>query len=489
MRIAIIGAGFAGLSTAKTLREFGHDVVVYEKAPDVGGVWSATRRYPGVRTQNNKKTYSLSDHPMPREYPEWPTGAQVQDYLESYVDQFGLAPHVRLSTEVTAARPTTDGNGWTVTAGGTPVVYDHVVVANGIFSEPFIPPFEGRDVLEEAGGTVLAAGEFHDLEDARGKQVIIVGYGKSSCDVAVEISTVAASTTVVARELLWKMPKKLKGVLNYKYLMLTRMGEGLFRYITPVGPEKFLHGKGDGIRRGMLGSVQSVATGQLKLAELGLVPDGTFEDIARSTVSLATDGFYELVADGEITVARDTTIVRFLEKDGEPFAELTDGSTVPADLVICGTGFVQHVPFFDDATLRRLTDDKGNFMLYRQILPVEVPNLTFAGYNSSFFSPLSAEMAALWIASYLAGQHAVPTPEQRRAIITERLAWMQERTKGQHARGTNIIPFSMHNIDEVLTEAGLNVGKATKARQWLLPVNPRSYRKAVRKLHKKVGPA
>ncbi|MEK8104866.1 hypothetical protein NKG94_06020 [Micromonospora sp. M12] len=34
----------------------------------------------------------------------------------------------------------------------------------------------------------------------------------------------------------------------------------------------------------------------------------------------------------------------------------------------------------------------------------------------------------------------------------------------------------MHNIDEVLDELGLNVGPLTRARQWLFPVDPRSYR-------------
>jgi hypothetical protein len=104
------------------------------------------------------------------------------------------------------------------------------------------------------------------------------------------------------------MPKKLNGVVNYKFLILTRLGEGLFRYQALAGAEKFLHGKGDGVRRRMLSSVESVATRQLRLPELGLVPDGTFEDIARSTVSLATDGFYEAIADGRISVLKDNTV-------------------------------------------------------------------------------------------------------------------------------------------------------------------------------------
>ena len=72
MRVGIIGAGVAGLTTAKVLKQAGHEVVVYDKAPDVGGVWSRTRRYPGLTTQSPKAQYSLSDFPMPRDYPEWP---------------------------------------------------------------------------------------------------------------------------------------------------------------------------------------------------------------------------------------------------------------------------------------------------------------------------------------------------------------------------------------------------------------------------------
>ncbi|HWB35983.1 MAG TPA: FAD-dependent oxidoreductase, partial [Rugosimonospora sp.] len=119
MRVGIIGAGVAGLCTAKVLKQAGHEVVVYDRAPDVGGVWSASRRYPGLTTQSPKAQYSLSDYPMPRDFPQWPTGAQVQEYLAGYASHFGLDPVLRLGTEVTAAAPA-PGGGWTLTtAAGT----------------------------------------------------------------------------------------------------------------------------------------------------------------------------------------------------------------------------------------------------------------------------------------------------------------------------------------------------------------------------------
>jgi dimethylaniline monooxygenase (N-oxide forming) len=255
------------------------------------------------------------------------------------------------------------------------------------------------------------------------------------------------------------------------------MGEGLFRYIRPRGFERFLHGRGQRVRRSMLGGVQSVATWQLGLRELGLVPHGSFENIARSTVSLATDGFYEKVRRGEIAVHRDTVVTRLLAHEGRPAARLSDGTLVAADVVVCGTGFRQHVPFLSDEIQRRLTDGRGNFELYRHIHPLDVPRLSFSGYNSSFFSPLSAEVAALWIADLLMGGLTLPPVETMRAHVDARLRWMEKRTEGRHARGTNVIPFSMHNVDEMLEDIGIDVGPVTRLAQWLLPVDPEAYRK------------
>jgi hypothetical protein len=494
MRVAIIGAGVAGLATAKVLTQGGHEVVVFDKTQDVGGVWSRTRRYPGLTTQSPKAQYSLSDFPMPKSYPEWPSGEQIQAYLAAYAAHFGLDGALRLNTEVVAARPS--GDGWILdtreagaVAGGatTTAGFDRLVVANGVFCDPAIPAFPGRDEFAAAGGQLLAGTELHDAEQARGKRVLVVGYGKSACDVTVPVSKVAASTDVIARQLLWKVPRKINGKLNFKMLLLTRMGEALFRYRVLRGVEKFLHGPGKGLRGNMINSIGSVSVRQFGLAKLDLVPAGQMEDIVRGAIGLATEGFFEGVADGGITVHRDRTIARLYATDGSPFAELSDGSTLPADLVVCSTGFTQGVPFLPADVQRRLLDERGNFLLYRQIRPVGVPGLYFNGYNSSFFSPLNAEMAAVWIAADLAG--AVPLPDDAaiRQAITEQLAFMDVATDGHHCRGTKIIPFSMHNVDEVLGDLDLNISAGVRASHWINPINPAAYRRVTPTLVQRLG--
>jgi Flavin-binding monooxygenase-like len=495
MRIGIIGAGVAGLATAKVLAQAGHEVRVFDECPDAGGVWSRTRRYPGVTTQSPKAQYSLSDYPMPEDFPEWPNGAQVQAYFAGYAAAFGLEPALRLNTEVTAARPLGDGR-WTLEtrdAGGTESVeeFDRLVVANGVFCEPAIPAYPGLDEFTAAGGRLCAGTEFNDAEEARGKRVLVVGYGKSACDIAVAIGGVAAGTDVIARQLLWKVPRKIGGVLNFKMLLLTRMGEGLFRYLRLRGFERFLHGPGDGLRRRMINSIGSVSVRQYGLAKLGLVPAGRMEDIVRGAIGLASEGFFEGVADGSITVHRDATIVRLrggADGDG-PAAELSDGTVLPADLVVCATGYTQGVPFLPEDVRGRLLDERGNFMLYRQILPVDIPGLYFNGYNSSFFSPLNAEMAALWIAADLAGAVARPDPAAMREAVVEQLAFMDSATDTHHCRGTKIIPFSMHNVDEVLGDLDLNIGAPIRATHWLNPVNPAAYHRMTPTLLSKLAPA
>ena len=476
MRIAIIGAGVAGLVTAKVLLQAGHDVRVFDKTPDVGGVWSRTRRYPGLTTQSPKAQYSLSDFPMPRDYPEWPTGAQVQAYFAAYAAEFGVEACLRLNTEVTAARPSADGR-WTVETGQDTETFDRLVVANGVFCEPAVPAYPGVDEFTAAGGRICAATDFLDAEEARGKHALVVGYGKSACDVTVPISRVAASTDVIARQMLWKVPRKIAGLLNFKMLLLTRLGEALFRYLRLRGFEKFLHGPGNGVRRSMLNSVGSVSVRQFGLTKLGLVPPGHMEDIVRGAIGLATEGFFEAVADGAVTVHRDRTITRLSASDGRPSAELSDGTKLPADLVVCATGFTQGVPFLPEDVQSGLFDERGNFLLYRQILPADCPGLYFNGYNSSFFSPLNAEMAALWIAADLASAIPLPNAADRQEAITAQLAFMDVATDRHHCRGTKIIPFSMHNVDEVLGDLGINVPARVRAAHWLNPIDPAAYRK------------
>ncbi|ORY89776.1 hypothetical protein BCR35DRAFT_317225 [Leucosporidium creatinivorum] len=481
MRVCIVGAGFSGLVTAKTLIDFGHEVTVFELAPDVGGVWSSTRSYPGVKTQNSKQTYCLSTLAMPSSYPDHPSGEQVQAYLESYVKQHALREIIQLNTEVTAAEQVVEG--WIIqtrsSSGSTSShSFEHLVVCSGAFSKPFLPSFLGAESFVAGGGRICHTSQLGCVEDVKGKNVIIVGYGKSACDAAQVVSDMATSTTVVARRLLWKLPTYVLGVLHYSYLLLNRVvsrsrGESLFEYIRPWKSQRFLSSRlGSPIRAFAFRSLEWAARFQYSLDSLSLLPSGPYSDIATSTVSLATLGFYQGVKSGRIAVIRDASITSLSARS----AMLSTGQQVAADLVVCGTGWEQVVPFLPQELHHRMIDSNGNWLLYRHILPPAISNLTFNGFNSSLFCPLTAEITSLWIASYLSGDLPLPSAETQLVEAKETLEWMERRAKGKHAHGTNLVPFSLSNIDDMLGDLGLKLGRLAHLREWLLPVDPTAYK-------------
>lgn len=468
--VAIIGAGIAGLCTAKTLLALGYRVTVFEKEADLGGVWSSARRYPGLTTQNPRETYCFSDWPMPADYPEWPSGAQMQAYLQGYADRFRVTPCIRFAALVDHAEPLPGAPGWMLhwTAGEErhEARFDWLIACNGIFSIPAVPAYPGAEAFAAAGGQVLHTSQFTDPEIARGRHVLVIGYGKSSCDVANAVAPISASTGMVVRHLIWKIPKHIGGVLNFKHLFLNRMGEGLFPWTELKGFEAFLHGPGRPLRNGLLNAVQAIIGRQLGLKSLGLDPGTPLETIARSTVSLVTDGFYDKIGSGRLRIHRDCEIVEL--SPGK--ARLSDGSTVPADIVICGTGWQQQVGFLPEAVRRKVTDSRGNFRLYRSMVPLDVPRLLFNGYTSSFFCQLNAEMGAIWIAALMSGRLTLPDSATMAAQIDERLVWMDARTDGKHCKGTNIVPFSIHHIDELLDDLDLALPRRTRLLQWLRTV-------------------
>jgi hypothetical protein len=98
-------------------------------------------------------------------------------------------------------------------------------------------------------------------------------------------------------------------------------------------------------------------------------------------------------------------------------------------------------------------------------------------------------MAALWIAADLAGQVALPDTDAMGRDIVAQLAFMDTATDRHHCRGTKIIPFSMHNVDEVLGDLGLNISARVRASHWINPIDPAAYRGVTPALLKRLSSA
>ena len=145
---------------------------------------------------------------MAEDYDIFPTASQYQEYLERYVQSHGLESCVRLSTEVVKAEYDASTAKWwisTRTANGdeSTSIYDVLFICNGTLCDPDMPDFIGQDDFEKAGGQVVHSSRFaRDVkQDITSKDLVVLGYGKSSCDLAVGVSDRAKSTVSASERL------------------------------------------------------------------------------------------------------------------------------------------------------------------------------------------------------------------------------------------------------------------------------------------------
>ncbi|MGB3654325.1 MAG: FAD-dependent oxidoreductase, partial [Rivularia sp. (in: cyanobacteria)] len=247
-KICVIGAGISGLVAAKTFLEDDFEVTVFEKKPELGGVWEESRAYPDVKTQNSRHTYCFTDYPMPEDYPEWPSGEQVRRYLQSYADNFGVSERIYFQTEVIdISRKTGEKEVWVVSIkkGDRQIEekheFDFVLICNGVLNIPKIPTFPGKEEFIAAGGKILHSSQCNNPSLVKDKQVVVVGFGKSACDIATFAANNAKDSTLLFRRAFWKIPKFFFNKIHFEDILMTRFSEIWLPYRKNKGIEKALH--------------------------------------------------------------------------------------------------------------------------------------------------------------------------------------------------------------------------------------------------------
>lgn len=186
--VAIVGAGASGVAMAKAFLQQGcRSLTVYEKGSSVGGHWAWKPNYVGVGVQNKRDAYRYTDMAMVGQGPR-ASAAEVVDYLRSYADAHGFSQNIRLHTEVLRIVEREQCGGRrrlitrnTITHEEATHDVDLVVLAPGIV--PFLPPaaadvaFKGKVVHSSQLDEALVSEAI-----ARGAQVVIVGGGKSASE-------------------------------------------------------------------------------------------------------------------------------------------------------------------------------------------------------------------------------------------------------------------------------------------------------------------
>ncbi|MCY6381012.1 flavin-containing monooxygenase [Hoeflea prorocentri] len=476
--VAVIGAGVSGLAAAKVFKEKGHTVSVFERSHDLGGVWEPSRSYPDVQTQSPKDLYRYTDKAMPDQYPEWPKGPQVHAYLDDYAADHGLRDLIRFGTAVQYMDRRPDGApGWQLEledeSGKRSEAFDFVAVCTGQFSEKNVLTHPGQDEFEAAGGTVMHSSEYTDPNMVEGKDVVVLGFSKSATDIAVNAANSGAkSVTIVYLESVWRIPYFIGGLINFKRILYIRKQENMFQGWDLSALDRFKYAIAAPFIWANWRALESLLTLQLKLNKTGLRPKTRIEDGVNCSVPIVTPGFFDLVASGRIKAIQGT-----FEAYEPGKIRLSGGETVSADVAILAVGWKLGVPFLPEAYREKLVEPDGQYRLYRIIANPDLPDMGFVGFNSSFCTVLSAEMAANWLVRYADGMLArQPSDAEMRSNIDMMLDWRRNgRPAAQVYGGLCSAPFHFMHFDELLDDMGASVRRRNPLAENLSPPDADAY--------------
>ncbi|MGW0816994.1 flavin-containing monooxygenase [Streptomyces viridiviolaceus] len=205
-RLAIVGAGMAGVALAVAARATGVDFAVLEKQDGLGGVWRQNR-YPGVGVDTPSKYYSFSFAVNAEWTHAFPEGEEFLDYLHQVALRHDVLDRFVFGAEVTGATWDEEGRVWHVdylTADGpAQLTADAVVTAAGFLTNPKLPEVEGIDTFR---GEWFHSADWNHACDLRGKRVGVVGTGCTSVQVVDALADDIGSLTLFQRQPHWVFP-------------------------------------------------------------------------------------------------------------------------------------------------------------------------------------------------------------------------------------------------------------------------------------------
>lgn len=214
--LIVIGAGQAGLATARIARTLGLAPVILEAAGRAAGSWP--HYYDSLTLFSPARRSALPGLPFPGDPDGYPSRDEVVGYLAGYAAR--LDADLRTGHRVEHVTATRDGDRRmfeVVTTGGETFAAPLVVAATGAFTRPYRPALPG---LAEFTGRVLHSAEYRSPDVFAGQRVVIVGGGNSAVQIAIELAA-HARASLATRHPLRFMAQRLLGVDMHIWLQRT----------------------------------------------------------------------------------------------------------------------------------------------------------------------------------------------------------------------------------------------------------------------------
>ena len=305
--VLVIGASAAGLATAAALRQTGLRFEILEATGAVGDAWR--HHYDRLHLHTPKSSSALPGLGMPKAWPRYPARLQVVDYLEKYAEHHGLTPHFEQPVE---RLERIDGR-WVATTPDSSWTARAVVVATGAARRPVRPTWPG---MESYRGDILHSSDYRNGDPWTGKPVLVVGFGNSACEQAIDLVERGAQPHLSVRSAVNVIPRDMLGVVPVLQLGI------LMRHVPTQ------------VADALAAPLVKLTVGDVTKYGLTKLPYGPNTQIKRDKhIPLLDIGTMDHIKAGRIGVHGD--IARFTESG----VEFTDGTSLDVAAVVLATGY------------------------------------------------------------------------------------------------------------------------------------------------------
>ena len=309
----IIGAGAAGLAVSACLKKTGIPNIILEQSAKVGATWR--KHYDRLHLHTDKKNSELPFAAMPKDYPRYPSRDQIVAYLDDYAKRFEL--DIRFNQQVKSARH--ENGQWLVQTQDTLHSAPNLVVATGYARQPLIPDWQGKETFQ---GKLLHSSEYKNGAEFKGQHVLVVGFGNSGGEIAVDLYEHGAKPSLAVRNAVNVIPRELAGI--------PILSIGIVQNKMPAWLADAINAP---ILRMVIGDITKFGLHKL--------PYGPATQIAKDKrIPLIDVGTMKLVRDGQIKVYSG------VEKFSGNRIRFTDGKEAEFDAVVLATGYRPRVNDF-----------------------------------------------------------------------------------------------------------------------------------------------
>ncbi len=340
----VIGAGPAGLAVGACLKQANLPYIILEQNDKVGSAWHS--HYDRLHLHTDKRNSELPFVSYPKDYPRYLSRAQVVEYLDSYAEKLQL--NIRFNQQVIS---TSCQNGeWEVQTQDTLYQASNLVIATGYNREPSLPSWQGQNLFP---GTILHSSQYKNGEPFRGQRVLVVGFGNSGGEIAIDLWEHGAQPSIAVRSAVNVIPRELFGI------PILSIG-----IIENKIPSKLA----DAINAPILSAV----IGDITKYGLRKLPYGPVTQIRNDVhIPLIDVGTIRLIKDGHLVVYAG---IKEFTREGVIF---TDGKQAEFDAVILATGYRPRVDTFLKVNSNIFDQDGTPLSSGRE---TSMPGLYFCGY-------------------------------------------------------------------------------------------------------------